>query len=210
MPDVYTASSAAKKRRWYIPVLISAVVLAGGSGCALARPTAGEPTPVSVTGPLNSSPKPPKAAKNNAKPAKDAQPAGDAEPEAGSAPATITEKSRVAKKPKAKKPVSLRIVYFRVKQKPTCESGTDAVRYPGQPVVLEWKVKGAHKATLSVDGPGLYDEYGAKDSATLDFPCAGPANTYVYHRYTLTVKNGHVTKKCTIHVKARVNEIASL
>jgi len=196
VPDVYTASSAAKKRRWYIPVLVSAVVLAGGSGCALARPTADEPVPVSVTGPLNSSPKPPKAAKNNAKPAKDAQPAGDA--------------SQVAKKPVAKKRAGLSIVYFRVKKKPTCESGTDAVRYPGQPVVLEWKVKGTHKATLSVDGPGLYAEYGAKDSATLDFPCAGPANTYVYHRYTLTVKSGHVTKKRTIHVKARVNEIASL
>ena len=199
MPDVYTASSAAKKRRWYIPVLVSAVVLAGGSGCALARPTADEPVPVSVTSPLNSSPKPPKAAKNNAKPAKDAQPAGEAEPAAVS-----------AKKPTAKKPARLSIAYFRVKQKPTCESGTDAVLYPGQPVVLEWKVKGAHKATLSVDGPGLYGEYGATDSATLDFPCAGPANTYVYHRYTLTVKNGHVTKKRTIRVKARVNEIASL
>ena len=189
MPDVYTASSAAKKRRWYIPVLISAVVLAGGSGCAQARPAAGQPTPVSVNSPLNSS------AKNHAKPA------ADAEAQAGSAP---------AKKPKAKKPAKVSIVYFRVKQKPTCESGTDAVRYPGRPVVLEWKVKGARKATLAVDGPGLYGEYGAKDTVTLDFPCAGPANTYVDHRYTLTVKNGHVTKKRTIHVKARVNEIASL
>jgi len=201
VPDVFTASSAAKKRRWYIPVLISAVVLAGGSGCALARPAASETTPVSATSPLNSSSKPPKAAKNNARPAKNAKPAGDAEPETGSAS---------AKKPMAKKPAGLSIVHFRVKQKPTCESGTDAVRYPGRPVVLEWNVKGAHKATLSVDGPGLYGEYGAKDSAALDFPCAGPANTYVYHRYTLTVKNGHVTKKRTIHVKARVNEIASL
>ncbi|RSM68261.1 hypothetical protein DMB66_13860 [Actinoplanes sp. ATCC 53533] len=206
---MFTASSAAKKRRWSIPVLISAVVLGGGSGCALARPTVGEPTPASVTSPLNSSSKPQKAAKNNAKPAKDARPVG-AEPEAGSAPAKITEESPVAKKPAAKKPAGLSIVRFRVKQKPTCESGTDVVRYPGQPVVLEWKVKGAHKATLSVDGPGLYGEYGAKDSATLDFPCAGPANTYVSHRYTLTVKDGHHTKKRTIHVKARVNEIATL
>jgi len=194
VPDVYTASSAAKKRRWYIPVLISAVVLAGGSGCALTRPTAGEPTPVSVTSPLKSSSTPPKATKNNAKPAGEAK----------------TETSPVAKKSTAKKPAGLSIGYFRVKQKPTCESGTNVVQYPGRPVVLEWKVKGAHKATLSVDGPGLYAEYGAKDSATLDFPCAGPANTYVYHRYTLTVKNGHVTKKRTIHVKARVNEIAAL
>jgi hypothetical protein len=204
VPNVSTASSAAKKRRWPIPVLISAFVLVGGSGCTLARPAAGEPTPASVTSPLKSSVKSPKAVKNNA------QPVSDAEPEAGSASAKSTEKSPVAKKPAAKKPAGLSIVHFRVKQKPTCESGTDAVLYPGQPVVLEWKVKGTHKATLSVDGPGLYGEYGAKDSATLDFPCAGPANTYVYHRYTLTVKNGHHTKKRTIHVKARVNEIASL
>ncbi|GAA3349530.1 hypothetical protein GCM10020358_72010 [Amorphoplanes nipponensis] len=198
MPNVYTASSAAKKRRWYIPVLISAVVLAGGSGCALARPAAGEPTPVSVNSPLKSSSKPPK-------PAKKAKPAGAAD----STPAKITENSH-AVRPVAKKRAGVSIVYFRVKQKPTCESGTDAVRFPGRPVVLEWKVKGAAKATLAVDGPGLYGEYGAKDSATLDFPCAGPANTYVSHRYTLTVKHGHVTKKCTIHVKARVNELATL
>lgn len=209
MPNVSTASSAAK-RRWPIPVLISAFVLVGGSGCTLARPAAGEPIPASVTSPLKSSAKPSKAARNNAKPAKDAQPVSDAEPETGSVSAKSTERSPVAKKPAAKKPAGLSIVHFRVKQKPTCESGTDAVLYPGQPVVLEWKVKGTHKATLSVDGPGLYGEYGAKDSATLDFPCAGPANTYVYHRYTLTVKDGHHTKKRTIHVKARVNEIASL
>jgi hypothetical protein len=101
------------------------------------------------------------------------------------------------------------IEYFRVAAKPSCPSGTDQVRYEGQPVVLEWKVTGAEKATLSVDGPGLYAEYGAKDSATLNFPCGGDPGSYQTHTYTLKAIGPGGTRSKTLTVKAKVNEIAA-
>jgi hypothetical protein len=187
-----------KKRRWYIPVVTAPVVVALVSGCTFTGTvTTGGASPVSESEPLTSSPTPPKDSTKKT------------EASGKPAPAKSQEKQKKAE-PKPEKPAGPAIEYFRVKQKPTCESGTDAVRYPGQPVILEWNVKGAEKTTLSVDGPGIYAEYGAKDSATLDFPCAGTPNSYVSHRYTLTVTSGHITRTKTIHVKARVNEIAAL
>jgi hypothetical protein len=206
---VDTAATAYKKRGRYLATLLSVVVIAGGSGCSVVRPAAGETTPVSKDGPLTSPSQPTKTAKG--------KPAGDSGPKTGSTPEAVTEtesaeKPEAVKKPKPKpeQPTDPAIVFFRVKQKPTCESGTDAVRYPGEPVELEWKVKGADKVTLAVDGPGIYGEYGASGHLRLDFPCAGPANTYVSHRYTLAVTHGKFTKHRTIHVKARVNELATL
>ncbi|BCJ47341.1 hypothetical protein GCM10010168_70700 [Actinoplanes ianthinogenes] len=102
------------------------------------------------------------------------------------------------------------ISYFRVTGKPSCPSGTNQVQYEGDPVVLEWKVTGAEKTTLSVDGPGIYAEYGTKDSATLTFSCGGDPGSYQVHTYLLTAigPDGTTTKKLT--VKAKVNEITTV
>src|SRR5690349_2208370 len=138
------------KRRWYIPVVIAPVVAAVVSGCTFTGTvTAGGASPVSESEPLSSSPTPSKESTSANKPKE-------------------TKKQEKAE-PKPEKPAGPAIEYFRVKQKPTCESGTEVVRYPGQPVILEWNVTGTEKTTLSVDGPGIYAEYAAKDSATLDF-----------------------------------------
>ncbi|GIE31266.1 hypothetical protein Ait01nite_043110 [Actinoplanes italicus] len=188
-----------KKRRWYIPVVAAPVVAALVSGCTFTGTvTAGGASPVSESEPLTSSSTPPEASTKKSGASQEPTPEKQA------------EKKPEKVEPKPEKSTGPEIVYFRVKQKPTCESGTDAVRYPGQPVILEWKATGAEKTTLSVDGPGIYAEYGAKDSATLDFPCAGTPNSYVSHRYLLTVTSGHTTRTKLIHVKARVNEIAAL
>jgi hypothetical protein len=86
------------------------------------------------------------------------------------------------------------IQYFRIKQWPKCPSG----QWPnGREVVLEWKVTGTDQVTISVDGPGIYDSYGASGSATLSFPCGnwGPGET-AKHTYLLkTVGGGPVAKK---------------
>ncbi|GIE57358.1 hypothetical protein Aoc01nite_27600 [Actinoplanes octamycinicus] len=101
------------------------------------------------------------------------------------------------------------ISYFRVTGKPSCPSGTDQVRYEGTPVTLEWKVTGAEKATLSVDGPGVYAEYATKDSATLTFSCGGDPGGYQVHTYLLTAIGPDGTKTRKLTVKAKVNEIAT-
>ncbi|MEV0717214.1 hypothetical protein [Asanoa sp. NPDC050611] len=86
------------------------------------------------------------------------------------------------------------ISYFRVKQTPRCPSG----QWPnGREVVVEWKVTGTDKVTLSVDGPGVYKSYGASGSETLSFPCGdwGPGET-AKHTYLLsTVGGGPVATK---------------
>ncbi|GAA1848863.1 hypothetical protein [Asanoa iriomotensis] len=95
------------------------------------------------------------------------------------------------------------IQYFRIKQTPKCPSG----EWPnGREVVVEWKVTGTDKVTLSVDGPGVYQSYGASGSETLYFPCGdwGPGET-AKHTYTLmTVGGGPVAKK-TITATATVS-----
>ncbi|MDG4822326.1 hypothetical protein O7635_10730 [Asanoa sp. WMMD1127] len=95
------------------------------------------------------------------------------------------------------------IQYFKVKQTPKCPSGD----WPnGREVVVEWKVTGTDKVTLSVDGPGVYGTYGAAGSQELSFPCGdwGPGET-AKHTYQLaTVGGGPVAKK-TITATATVS-----
>ncbi|MEO3927274.1 hypothetical protein ABGB07_25895 [Micromonosporaceae bacterium B7E4] len=107
-----------------------------------------------------------------------------------------------------KKPSGPTIVYYRIKQKPQCDQGTNVNRIPGVPVILEWKVTGTDKVTLSVDGPGIYDTYPAVGTATIDFPCAGVPGEYVKHTYQLrTVGGGGEVRSKTLTASALVHEI---
>ncbi|GAA3743458.1 hypothetical protein GCM10022225_28770 [Plantactinospora mayteni] len=106
-----------------------------------------------------------------------------------------------------KKPTGPTIVYYRIKQKPQCDQGTNVNRIPGIPVILEWKVTGTDKITLSVDGPGIYNTYPAVGTATIDFPCAGIPGEYVKHTYQLRTVGGGEVRSKTLTASALVHEI---
>ncbi|MDW5327803.1 hypothetical protein [Plantactinospora sp. KLBMP9567] len=106
-----------------------------------------------------------------------------------------------------KKPSGPTIVYYRIKQKPQCDQGTNVNRIPGVPVTLEWKVTGTDKVTLSVDGPGIYDTYPAVGTATIDFPCGGVPGEYVKHTYQLRTVGGGEVRSKTLTASALVHEI---
>ncbi|GAB3965812.1 hypothetical protein GCM10027615_11630 [Plantactinospora veratri] len=107
-----------------------------------------------------------------------------------------------------KKPGGPTIVFYRIKQKPQCDQGTNVNRVPGVPVVLEWKVTGADKVTISVDGPGVYDTYPAVGTATIDFPCGdGQPGGYVEHTYQLRTVGGGEVRSKTLTASALVHEI---
>jgi hypothetical protein len=120
-----------------------------------------------------------------------------------------TRETTASASPTTTAPAGPGVVYFRVATKPSCPSGTDQVQYQGQPVVLKWKVTGADKTTLSVDGPGVYNEYGTEDSATLAFPCIGDPGTFQTHTYTLSGIGPDGSRSRKLTVQARVNEIAT-
>jgi len=95
------------------------------------------------------------------------------------------------------------IEYFRIKQKPHCPSG----QWPnGREVIVEWKVTGTDKVTLSVDGAGIYDTYDASGSETFSFSCGdwGPGETAKHTYLLMTVGGGPVAKK-TITATATVS-----
>ncbi|GIG88894.1 hypothetical protein [Plantactinospora endophytica] len=109
---------------------------------------------------------------------------------------------------KDKKPAGPTIVSYRIKQKPQCDQGTNVNRVPGLPVVLEWKVTGADKVTISVDGPGIYDTYPAVGTATINFPCGdGQPGAYVKHTYELRTVGGGEVRSKTLSASALVHEI---
>jgi hypothetical protein len=198
VPAQRTTSSAAAKRRWFITVLIAMVILAVMAGIALSR--------------LHHA---------DAATSLGADPAASTEPAAGTAsvptPQATTHTSQIvptrkvtaSAAPTTAAPTGPVIIYFRIGTKPSCPSGTDQVQFQGQPVVLKWKVTGADKTTLSVDGPGVYNEYATEDSATLTFPCNGDPGTYQTHTYTLTAIGPDRTTSRKLTVQAKVNEIAT-
>jgi hypothetical protein len=105
-------------------------------------------------------------------------------------------------------PTGPSIEYFRVATEPTCPSGTDVNPIDGTPVTLEWKVRGADAASISIDGPGVYGTYEPEKSETFAFPCSGEPNTFQEHTYLLTTVGGDGeprTKELT--VSAKINEI---
>ncbi|AVT40135.1 hypothetical protein C6W10_30965 [Plantactinospora sp. BB1] len=109
---------------------------------------------------------------------------------------------------KEKKPAGPTIVYYRIKQKPQCDQGTNVNRVPGLPVILEWKVTGADRVTISVDGPGVYDSYPAVGTATINFPCGdGQPGGYVQHTYQLRTVGGGEVRSKTVTASALVHEI---
>jgi hypothetical protein len=101
-----------------------------------------------------------------------------------------------------------KIVYFRVKQKPRCPQGTNVHPIEGSPLVVEWKVTGAHQAELAVDGPGVYNSYGLEGSETFTFSCGGAPGTVEQHTYRLTTVGGGSPRTKTISASATTYEIA--
>jgi hypothetical protein len=95
------------------------------------------------------------------------------------------------------------IEYFRIKQKPHCPSGD----WPnGREATVEWRVTGTDKVTISVDGGGIYDTYGASGSQSFSFPCGDwdPGQTAKHTYKLMTVGGGPVAQK-TITATATVS-----
>ena len=94
------------------------------------------------------------------------------------------------------------IVSFKVLQQPACPvvGTTDApFSTPGQPVVVGWKVTGATKVALSMDG-GLYgSDYGPEDQQALNFTC-DTSKAKTSHTYTITTSGGGASRSQTITV----------
>jgi hypothetical protein len=100
------------------------------------------------------------------------------------------------------------IVSFKVTHQPMCPVvGTPDAPYsaPGQDVTIAWKVTGATKVSLSVDGPGIYrDDYGLEDMQVLSFGCdtSKPQST---HTYTINTIGGGTSKsqKLTVSIQSK-------
>ncbi|BCY12134.1 hypothetical protein [Actinoplanes sp. L3-i22] len=141
-------------------------------------------------------------------------PAGDA-PQAGDEPASTPSPSHQPTPAATKKrtlppgsvvtvqPIVPTIEYFRVKRKPECRSVKDGVVHEGAPAILEWQVTGTGKVQLSVDGPGLYAEYGPSGSDSLPFPCDVAPGATQSHSFTLTAIGLGRNRSRTLVVKAQ-------
>ncbi|HEY0696799.1 MAG TPA: hypothetical protein VGD43_03210 [Micromonospora sp.] len=109
--------------------------------------------------------------------------------------------------PTTSAPTGPTLVYFRVKQKPQCPQGTSKYPVPAVPLVIEWKVTGTDQVTLSVDGPGVYNTYGAQGTESFTFSCGGPVGSTEKHTYLIKAEHDGVTRSKTISASAVVNEI---
>lgn len=228
MSDQYAAPSAAKGSRWFVAGLSFLVILAVAAGITLsrmrdadARAAAGSPSapgsvpavslpPASV--PLASLPSdsdPSDSASSTLVPSAEGLHQGDSGAEPGRGTPKVAPSARRVSSSASPAPAGPVVVHFRVATEPACPSGTDQVRYEGRPVVLEWKVTGADRTTLSVDGPGLYAEYGTTGSAKVNFPCGGEPGALQSHTYTLTAFDGDRTRSKTLTVTAKIQEIAA-
>ncbi|MDQ7905498.1 hypothetical protein RB614_13290 [Phytohabitans sp. ZYX-F-186] len=104
-----------------------------------------------------------------------------------------------------------RIVWFRITQEPQCPQGTTEYPVEGVPVVVEWKVTGADKVTISVDGPGIYGTYPTEGSETFTFSCGGAADgETVKHTYLLKTVGGGSTKSKQLTATATAHEITEV
>lgn len=97
------------------------------------------------------------------------------------------------------------IVYFRIKTKPSCPSSGPATSFPGNPIVLEWKVTGVTNVTISIDGPGIFGTYDATYSHEFPFSCSGASGSTQKHTYLLKTVGGGPVKEQKITGEARVN-----
>jgi hypothetical protein len=66
----------------------------------------------------------------------------------------------------------------------TCKAATT--------ITLSWTTKNATSATISIDGPGIYNTYPANGSASVPFACDGHSHTYL-----LTAKGSKGTATST-------------
>jgi hypothetical protein len=104
-----------------------------------------------------------------------------------------------------------RIAWFRVNQRPQCPQGTSEYPVEGVPVVLEWKVTGADRVTISVDGPGVYGTYSAEGSETFAFSCGGAADgETVKHTYLLKTVGGGSARSKQLTATATAHEITQV
>lgn len=193
-----------RRRRGFVIGLLALVIVAVGAGIALSRhrsaDAASGPSPTDEASTVVSA-----SADPVVLPSSSDSPLS----EESSAPGVKVTTQPTHRTTTSAPPSGPAISYFRVATKPACPSGTDQTTFPGTDVTLEWKVTGADKATISVDGPGIYDTYGVKDSVTLNFPCSGDPGSYQSHKYLLTAIGPDGTKTRTITVKAKVNEITT-
>ena len=93
------------------------------------------------------------------------------------------------------------IVSFKVLQQPVCErvATSDAPFQPAKDIIVSWKVTGATKVALSMDG-GLYrSDYGPEDQQQLYFACKS-GDPHPSHTYTITTSGGGASKSQTITV----------
>lgn len=200
------------RRRWFLTVLLVLVVLAVAAGIALSRlrhadagtGSGAAPTASTVLGGA------PAASTGLGAPAASTEPVAGTGTEPGTGGHTTpTRRAPSSTAPSPAKPSGPVIAYFRVTAKPSCPSGTDKFRTEGQPVTLEWKATGADKTTLSVDGPGIYQEYASSDSATVNFPCSGDPGTYQTHTYLVRAIGPDGTTSRKLVVQAKVNDITT-
>ncbi len=65
--------------------------------------------------------------------------------------------------------------------------------------------------TLAVDGPGIYNAYGAKGSETFSFGCGdGKPGEFVSHTYLLVAEQNGVQSKKTLTASAKVYDIGQV
>ncbi|MFI7599128.1 hypothetical protein [Actinoplanes sp. NPDC049681] len=126
------------------------------------------------------------------------------EPKSGTSHAATPDEDTTVSAP------SPRIVSFTVFQKPGCPSGTDVSHTDAVPLILKWKVTGAHSAALSVDDPtgtpGTYGPVALHGMQEFHFSCSGAPGSTETHTYALyTVGGGKQTHR-TIKVSATVHE----
>ena len=97
------------------------------------------------------------------------------------------------------------IVYFRIKTKPSCPSAGPGANFPGNPIVLEWKVAGADQVTISIDGPGSFGTYDPVYQHEFPFPCSGASGSTQKHTFLLRTAGGGPVREQTVTGEARVN-----
>ncbi|MFK3982738.1 hypothetical protein ACI2K4_20465 [Micromonospora sp. NPDC050397] len=102
----------------------------------------------------------------------------------------------------------LRIVHFRITQKPTCPQGGSEFPVEAFPLILEWDVIGVTTIELSVDGPGRYGTYPARGTESFAFSCGGTPGSTENHTYKLTAKHGTYSDSRTVTGSATVYDLA--
>jgi hypothetical protein len=181
-------------------VVLATAALTGLAGCG-AVGAAATPAPSSIPAGMG--------AAGGAAGTSSADPAPAPSPSSSTATATAKHapKHKSTPKPTAHGP---RIVTFKVVQKPKCPQGTDVFRVEAVPLIIKWKITGAHSAALSVDDPtgtpGTYGPVGLTGTQEFTFSCSGPVGSTETHTYAIYSVGGGAQKHKTLKVSAKVLE----